>query len=239
MPLQKLYSYWFTANYLQHCRYVILRCLLSRFRSSLPRQRMLRGQLIGIPATLPPHHLWKMTVSHTTSAVLSGCPANDSDSLPHLTQKSVRHTFWREHRKHVFLTSAERRLKICDTSQVDPFWTDAGQWKRSFIVLTIADSWEVTLSGKYHKPSGMQKHWSLASNECNKVLKQAWKVRETSQFSPVIQTLQQLRLDKHRHATYSNAHYLASHFTLKALFHTNNLPMTEKPCTMYPLLIWL
>lgn len=29
----------------------------------------------------PPHHLWKMTVSYTTSAALPGSPANDSDPL--------------------------------------------------------------------------------------------------------------------------------------------------------------
>lgn len=29
----------------------------------------------------PLHHLWKMTVSHTTSAVLPGSPANDIDSV--------------------------------------------------------------------------------------------------------------------------------------------------------------
>lgn len=61
-----------------------------------------------------------------------------------------------------------------------------------------------------------------------------------SQFSSchTKETLQQLRLDKHRHATYSNARYLASRFTLNILFHTNNSPSTEKPRTMYTLLIW-
>ncbi len=80
---EKLYSYWFTTNYPQHCRNVVLRCPLSSL-PSLPLQRMLRDPPIDIPATLlwqPPHHLWKMTVSHMTSAVLPGSPANDSDSV--------------------------------------------------------------------------------------------------------------------------------------------------------------
>lgn len=59
--------------------------------------------------------------------------------------------------------------------------------ERSFPVLTVVVSSEATQSGKYHKPSAMQKRWNSASDGRKKVLKQAGKVRETSQFSPVIQ----------------------------------------------------
>ena len=62
-----------------------------------------------------------------------------------------------------------------------------------------------------------------------KVLKQDCKGKEDeSIFSCHTETPQRLRLDKHCHATYSNLHHAASHFTLQVLFHTNNLSMTEK-----------